>query len=301
MPPYRAKLGGLAGSGTYPVEKPTIDIQGAIAALVEGLRTTREGAIRRAFMQEQQGRQRMLDAQSQMDRASQRQAQERAEQFQREQFEEAKRQNVIKGAFEREKLADSARQRQEDIARDDLRAREDHARKLELETTKARLRPPRAGSSGSAGRVSTRETDDRIRNLNTQIDDTRSEMGQARLLASKSAAKIVAENPGSISFAQAGEMVAEAQRRVADLMAKGDSLTAVRDSVVGARAGQAPAVAAPDAAARLRSRDSGGPVTIRGGRPEIAPAGSQPAYDVEKARTDPQYRAWLRSRGVDIP
>lgn len=305
MPPYRAKLGGVAGSGVYPVERPTLDAQGILQSIAEAFGATRDSAIRRAYLRHQMEQDRMRNAQAQMDRAEQSARATRAESFAQQQFEEAKRQSAIRQAFEMRKADTQDRQRQEDIFRDDLRAREEHGRKLELETVKAKLRPaPRvgggqAGAGAVAARPDTRAIDARLRNLNTQIDDTRADVTQARQLADKTPAELLVSGEAR-TFAEAKSLIATARQRVASLVAKGDSLTGVRDSTEGARVGQPAAAAAPPPVAL---QPSASPPAAATPTAVQTPPGERPLSpaQLERVRTDPDYRAFKESQGYIFP
>lgn len=76
-----AQRGGILGSGIYATQKPNVDIAGAIGAVSQALTAQREGAIQRAYLQNQMARQKQLD-----ERALQQQLYER--QFGQKQLEQ---------------------------------------------------------------------------------------------------------------------------------------------------------------------------------------------------------------------
>src|SRR6185312_9133627 len=78
-----AQRSGVLGSGIYETQKPNVDIAGAIGGISQALTAQREGAIQRAYLQNQMARQSALDA-----RAAAQQMYER--EFQGKQLEQSK-------------------------------------------------------------------------------------------------------------------------------------------------------------------------------------------------------------------
>src|SRR6185437_5235595 len=78
-----AQRGGILGSSVYETQKPNVDIAGAIGGISQALTAQREGAIQRAYLQNQMARQSALDA-----RAAAQQMYERG--FQAQQLEQQK-------------------------------------------------------------------------------------------------------------------------------------------------------------------------------------------------------------------
>src|SRR6185312_8010865 len=76
-----AQRSGVLGSGIYETQKPNVDIAGAIGGISQALTAQREGAIQRAYLQNQMARQSALDA-----RAAAQQQYERG--FQAQQLEQ---------------------------------------------------------------------------------------------------------------------------------------------------------------------------------------------------------------------
>ena len=78
-----AQRGGILGSSVYETQKPNVDIAGAIGGISQALTAQREGAIQRAYLQNQMARQSALDA-----RAAAQEMYER--EFQGKQLEQSK-------------------------------------------------------------------------------------------------------------------------------------------------------------------------------------------------------------------
>ena len=146
MAPYRAKTGGIFGSGIYPEVNTGLNVGDAIEGLAQAFQTTRDGMIRRAMMQKQLEQQAAQEQRALEDRQFARQQAESQAARQVEQDKAASEERQYKRLVDIRDRADVERRRGEDVSNRQREREEDFKRQKELRTLEAGLRPKKGES-----------------------------------------------------------------------------------------------------------------------------------------------------------